>query len=167
VLSARNWKTAYRDERGVALIEMTVVLPVIMLIGFGVIEFAHYLFNYQLVQSGVRDAARYGASLPAAANSAEQTVQDGWIRSIAVTGQVSGGTSRLPAWSTAHVSLRRSTVANPVLSGGLRTYRAEGDVRVLTVSASVPYTSIGFLGFLGIDALTIDATQQERVSGGR
>lgn len=166
---ARNakWRRRAGGESGAALIELAVILPVVLLIGAGVIELANLMFNYQLVQNGVRDAARYGASLPFARDSAELAVQDGWIRNMAVTGQPAGGTSRLQGWSTAQVTISRRTVANPTLSGGLRSYRVDGDVQVLTVSARVPYPSLGFLGFLGLSSLSLSASQQERVLGSR
>jgi hypothetical protein len=148
--------------------ELSAMLPVVLLIGVGVIELSNLFFNYQLVQNGVRDAARYGASLPFAKDSTELGIQNGWIRNMAVTGQPTGGTSRLQGWTTAQVTITRQTIANPLLTGGLRSYRADGGVQVLTVSARVPYPSLGFLGFLGAEsALTLTASQQERVLGSR
>jgi len=53
-----------QGERGAALVELSIVVPLIAVLGLGVMEFANYFFNYQLVQNGVRDAARYAACLP-------------------------------------------------------------------------------------------------------
>lgn len=164
--SRDHWRKLRRDERGAALIELAAVIPVIMLLGLGVLEFANYLFNYQLIQNGVRDAARFAASLPY--DSANTGKNDAKIKNLAVTGLPSGGTARVSWWSTSNVTVSWSTVANPTLSGNLQTYRYSGAVPIVTVSANVPYTSLGFLGFLGLGtSINISASHQERVFGVR
>src|ERR1700742_295368 len=49
----------WRDEDGSALVEATVVVPMLISLFLGVFEFSWYLYNQQLVVSGLRDAARY------------------------------------------------------------------------------------------------------------
>lgn len=150
-------------ESGAALVEMSVVIPIVLAIGLGVIEFANYFYSYQLLQSGVRDAARFAASQTYPASSTQITA----IKNLAVTGRPTGGNPRVLWWSVDDVSVDYTTVANPKLSTGLSTFRYEGDVPVVTVSTSVPYESLGFLGFLGINSLNLHATHQERVTGER
>lgn len=48
-------------ERGAALVEMALVLPLLMLIVFGIIEFGTTYSNYLGLRDGVRNAARSGA----------------------------------------------------------------------------------------------------------
>lgn len=48
-------------ERGAALVEMALVLPLLMMIVFGVIEFGTTYSNYLGLRDGVRNAARSGA----------------------------------------------------------------------------------------------------------
>lgn len=160
----RPWRSINRDETGVALIELAVVLPILAVLSLGIMEFSNLYYKYQLVQNGVRDAARYAASLPYAPTDA---AQNGRIKNFAVTGQPSGGSRRISWWTAANVSVTWSTVANPALSGGLQSYRYSGDVPVVTVSASVPYSSLGFLGFLQVGSLTIKSSHKERVFGVR
>lgn len=48
-------------ERGAALVEMAIVLPLLMMIVFGIIEFGTTYSNYIGLRDGVRNAARSGA----------------------------------------------------------------------------------------------------------
>ena len=50
-----------KDQRGVAMIEMAAVLPVLLAIGLGVIEFGNAIYSKHLITNGVRDGARYAA----------------------------------------------------------------------------------------------------------
>ncbi|NOY98942.1 MAG: hypothetical protein GXP40_07040, partial [Chloroflexi bacterium] len=54
---------------GQSMVEFAIVLPILLLILFGIIEFGHLLFVYSSVVTASREAARYGS----AAGSA-----DGW-----------------------------------------------------------------------------------------
>lgn len=153
------------EERGAALIELSIVVPIITVLGLGVMEFANYFFNYQLVQNGVRDAARYAASLPY--DSTNTTQNDAAIKNLAITGVTTGGTQKVPWWSTSDVNVTWGTVTNAALGGGLQSYRYAGDVPVVTISTSVAYPSLGFLGFLGLGGITLQASHKERVFGVR
>lgn len=157
--------SAHRSgESGAALIEMAVVLPIVLTIGLGVIEFANYFYAYQMIQYGLRDAARYASSKPVATTTAELD----YIRNLAATGNPAGGTNRLSWWHAADVSVEYPTpVSNPTLSGGLRTYRYAGGVPRVIISTSVPYPSLGFLGYLKIGSITLNASHEERVLGAR
>src|ERR1700688_713852 len=48
----------YRDERGAALVEFTVVLPLILLLTFGVVQAGLMLWTQAGLQHGVEMAAR-------------------------------------------------------------------------------------------------------------
>ena len=102
-------RTAAGDESGAVLIEMAAVVPVIMLIGLGVLEFANFFYNYQLIQNGVRDAARFAASMPYPPSSTLPSE----VQNLAITGVPSGGTARVAWWASTDVSVTYSTVPNP------------------------------------------------------
>lgn len=48
------------DERGAALVELAIVLPVFLVLVFGMIDFGIAFSDYQNVRSGTREAARLG-----------------------------------------------------------------------------------------------------------
>ena len=63
-LFSRRGKTLWRSTDGTALVEATIITPVLIVLFFGVFEFSWYFYNQQLVEIGVRDAARYIARGP-------------------------------------------------------------------------------------------------------
>ena len=57
----RGRRRAQRGEHGSALVEFTIVMPLLMLLIFGVVEFGLAYSNKIAVRQGVREAARQGA----------------------------------------------------------------------------------------------------------
>lgn len=55
----RRARTA-RGERGAALVEFTIIAPILFVIIFGMIDFGIAFADYQNVRSGTREAARLG-----------------------------------------------------------------------------------------------------------
>lgn len=58
ILQFKNRKT-----QGQGIVEFAIVLPVVLLIVFGVIELGFLLFTYSSVNSAAREAARYGIAI--------------------------------------------------------------------------------------------------------
>ena len=55
------WRSRIKNQRGQALVEMALVLPILLLIVFGIVEFGR-IYTYQLqVNSVARQAARSAA----------------------------------------------------------------------------------------------------------
>src|SRR3954468_11121497 len=50
-----------RGERGAAMVELAIILPLFVVLVFGVIEFGLTYNNYITVRQGTREAARQGA----------------------------------------------------------------------------------------------------------
>ncbi len=48
-----------RESEGIASVEFVLVLPVLVLMLFGTIEFGRFLVDYQLANKSVRDSIRY------------------------------------------------------------------------------------------------------------
>jgi Flp pilus assembly protein TadG len=55
-------KMRFQGEQGAELIEFALVLPFILLLCLGTIEFGRAYYNYNILTKGVRDGARYAAS---------------------------------------------------------------------------------------------------------
>ena len=51
-----------RDEQGVQLLELAIVLPIMLLLFAGVAEFGRYFYEYTTLAKGARAGARYLAS---------------------------------------------------------------------------------------------------------
>ena len=150
------------------MVEMAAMLPFLLLLGCGVFEFGAFFYQYQMVQAGIRDAARYLArvsdpttsTMPCAA--AVLTAKESAAKNIAVTGVTSGGTNRVSWFSTSDVTISYLTVANP----NNALYRGPDPITIVQVNTSPNYPGVGFLSFLGLgSALTISLRHQERCIG--
>lgn len=51
-----------RNERGTAMVEMAIVLPIIILFFLGMIDFGRAIFLYNNLTNAAREGARFGAS---------------------------------------------------------------------------------------------------------
>lgn len=54
---------SYKKESAQGMVEFALVLPILLLVVFGIIEFGRLLFVYSSVTSASREAARYGAAV--------------------------------------------------------------------------------------------------------
>jgi Flp pilus assembly protein TadG len=149
-------KTFYKTDRGSALLEGAIILPVFLSLVCGVYEFGFYFYQQQLVAAGIRDAARF---LALTDNPNNPTYQLN-ARNIAVSGSTTGGIARVPGWTSSDVTVAISVVENPAAtaSGAM--------IQVVTVSTDFVDPSLGFLGLLGLTAPTISVSHQERYIGG-
>jgi Flp pilus assembly protein TadG len=133
-----------------------------MTMGFGAIEFGRLIYQQHLISNGVRDAARYASGLPPDGTYITQ------IKNVATNGVDSGGTQRVSYWDPAKVTVQYDTKPNGYTScGNTQCYRGPLDLPLVTVSTSVTYQSLGFLGFLKLGSITLKATHEERVIGVR
>jgi Flp pilus assembly protein TadG len=159
---------------------MALTMPILLVLMLGSFELGNYFLSEHVVQKGVRDAARYAARLklveddgtvnfsctgPTLGAGAEQNIQR-----VARTGDPAGTTTRLRGWTSdamTTVTLTCDTNAgDPYVNHGVfNGYPNSGAVPIITVSATVPYTT--FFGMLGIGALTrnLNAQSQSAVIG--
>jgi Flp pilus assembly protein TadG len=149
------------DEAGVAVVEATLTIPFLAALGFGLIEFGSIFYNFQLVQTGLRDAGRYLSRVP------DLSAAENDARRLATTGSiVAGQPARVKWWSADQVQISYRSVANPRdATTGLRNFRAGDTVTVVDVSTSVSYPGLGFLSSLGLGPITITAKHEERYIG--
>lgn len=100
-----QWLVRFRrDEQGVQLLELAIVLPIMMLLFAGVAEFGRYFYEYTTLAKGARLGARYLAS-----KSVMSTENDwqGNAKKIVVYGNVAGtGDPIMPGLSIANVDIQ-------------------------------------------------------------
>ena len=144
------------DDKGATLVELTVVLPVVLSIGLGAIEFGNLYHKYHLMTNGVRDAARFAAGL------AGDVCNDAALKlKVVQIAQKSGSDNGV--WSSGSTV----TVACTAHANTNNIYRGASTIHTVTVTATVPYQSLGFLGFFGLTSPTLTSRHQERVIGVR
>ena len=159
-----------RDRRGSAAVEMALVTPMLLVLVCGAADLGNYFLSEHALLNGVRDGARYASRLYPTNCVA---VTDDKTSPVAIatknlvrTNSVDGtGSPRLAGWTnndTVIVSVTCNT--NSTYRGGIYTASANG-VPVLTVSATVSYSSL-FKAF-GLTKTTINlkATAQAAVVG--
>ncbi len=91
-----------RDEQGVQLVELAIVLPIFILLFAATAEFGRYFYQYTTLAKATRAGARYLSN--AAVNSAEDTT----AKNIVVFGNANGtGSPIISGLTTANVVISR------------------------------------------------------------
>jgi Flp pilus assembly protein TadG len=94
-----------QNQRGVALIEFALVLPLLLVLTFMVTEFGRAIYQYGVLTKSVRDAARYLTIQTPNTKAAEAA-------NLVVYGTTTAGTTPLvPGLTTAMVSANWSAPA--------------------------------------------------------
>lgn len=156
-MQLRFLRQFFAAESGAALVEAAVILPVFLTLVGGVYEFSFFLYQEQLVTSGVRDAARY---LALTTDPTSVTNQSN-AKNLAVSGSIGGGAPRVAGWEPSDVSVSVASIDNAGAS-----YGGGPVVEVVTVSTSFVGHTLGFLGLLGLKSPTIRVYHQERWTSG-
>ncbi len=142
---SHNWKS----ESGVAAIEMAIVLPLLLLILFGIITFGTVFYNYIVITNAAREGARWGSinTLPAAGPT------------------VCGPTSALPSGPPANPCQVANSYTSDMLinyGGGTSTQTtttmvttgtAPATTSILTVTVTFNFEGIGFFKTMFADGL--------------
>jgi Flp pilus assembly protein TadG len=147
----------FGDNRGVAAVEAALTFPFLVAVSAGLFEFGSMFYNFQLMQTGVRDAGRYlsrVSDLAAAEESAKR---------LAVTGSILSGQKARVSWQ---VQISYRATANPRdATTGLGNYRAGDTVTTIRVSTTAPYQGMGLLPVIGLGTIPISASHEERYVG--
>src|SRR5260221_5406472 len=101
----------WRNRSGAALVEFTLVAPLLVTLAFGMLAFGRGLYQYQQVVNGVRDAARY---LAHQSNPSDSTLQS-QAKTLATKGCLTSCGSvplRVSNWNPADVSFSVTNIAN-------------------------------------------------------
>ena len=163
-------QSLWRSTDGSVLVEATVLMPVLIVLFFGVFEFSWYFFNQQLTEIGIRDAARYlarGPYLSAAnfigegTNPCDNATNKDAAKNLAVTGTTDGsGSARVKGWTIANVSISCAAFDNTGL-----TYAGPSTIYSVTVSTNFADPALGYFGLLGLGVPHLSASHTERSFG--
>ena len=100
-----QWLNRFRrDDQGVQLVELAIVLPILILLFGAVAEFGRYFYEYTTVAKGARTGARYLVSKSATSNANNWEAN---AKNIVVYGNTAGtGDPILPGLSVANVDVQ-------------------------------------------------------------
>jgi Flp pilus assembly protein TadG len=145
---------------------MALVTPLLIVLMFGAFELGNYFLSEHVVVKAVRDGARYasrqGFSSYTCPSTIDSTVVTN-VQNVTRTGAVSGGSTRLAGWtsnSTVTVSLNCTAIGS--YSG---IYKGMSNVPVVSVSATVPYSSLFNSVGISSASLTLNAASEIPVMG--
>lgn len=160
----RGVRHLFGNQSGAAAAEMAMILPVVLALIVTTFEGSYYLLCEHRVIKGVRDAARYAARLDRSFYTCPGgtfTGSTATIQNLARTGQLAGGTAKVPGWVNGDV-----TVAVSCASGIGGIYNSTGgNAPKVRVSTRLNYPSI--MGAMGFTQATIQigAAAQSPVIG--
>jgi Flp pilus assembly protein TadG len=160
----RSITLLWSDTEGSVLVEATVVVPFLVTLMFGLFEFSWYFHKQQLVESGVRDAARYLARVAQdGTNPCTLTTPVNFLaqaQNIAVTGVATGGSARVPGWTAGAVTISCSGFDNSA-----HNYDGASTIYIITASTSFADPALGYFGLLKVTAPNLSASHTERSLG--
>ena len=150
---------------------MALVTPLIIAFMFGTFEIGNYFYSEHVVATAVRDGARYASrhsfsDFPCGSAIGGTVVPD--TQNITATGAISGGVQRLAGWTNPATSVSVTFACDTTnASAGSGIYTGQtGGVRVVTVAATVNYTSLFYrVGLSNADTLKLYAQSQAAVVG--
>lgn len=152
-----------RRTDGAAILEMTLVMPVLMLLLGGFTEFGHMLYQHQVVETAARTSARFLARAPAIDQDPADGCADSGAgvahaaRNVAIYGNPTGtGTPRIAHWPAE--GLGTICVTGPIAGPVAGT-------EVVRVEVRLPYRDLGLMALTGITAPDLRAVHEERYSG--
>jgi hypothetical protein len=156
-----------RDNRASALVEGAIVVPVLIVLLFGIYEFSWFFYQQHVISFGLRDAARYLARSRDACivNSPNWGDAERNAKNLAATGSVAGGPPRVKGWTSALIVVNCSQIDNSSPLQGASPYRGGSVVYVVTVATKFSDPSLGFFDLLGLRSPVISVAHSERVIG--
>lgn len=161
-----------RDVSGAALVEFTLVFPLLLVFLAGLSELGFALHQQHIVQKAVRDAARYAARTNYALRSCPLSTQPEWAQmvtdttTVALRGNLASTAPLLiPTWDGSRgidVQVTEACFDPASTTPAIFSTTGAGNrIPVITVSASAPYAGVGFLSVVGLSAFEITAAHSE------
>jgi len=142
-----------QDTRASISVEAGLALPFLILLGMGAADYSNLLISHHKMQSSLTNAGTYlaRAGAPSALESR--------AKNLAVTGKMSGGTAKLPNWTTSDITIAYRTTVN---SGS--NYRGN-NIRVVKVSSALEYRGFGFVNAIVPGRVTLRDSFEARIEG--
>jgi Flp pilus assembly protein TadG len=153
------------DRSGAAMVEFTLIGPLLITLAFGLFAFGRGLYQYQQVVNGVRDAARYLAHQQSSLlyPTLDSTLQT-QAQNLATKGCLTSCSSvqlRVANWHPADVSFNITNVTNGTCSGKT-CYNGAAALHEVIVTTTVNYKDLGLLDGLGLPSIQFHVRHEER-----
>ncbi len=120
-----------RSQRGLAMVELVLTAPVLLLLMFATVEFSRMMIHYSAINDGVRGAARYVAGKALEGTNGQLVQGATWTtlvtqgKNMAVYGNVAGsGAPILPNLTVAQINVTANAASNNVTVVSTYPYQA-------------------------------------------
>ena len=138
-----------RCQRGLAMVELVMTAPILLLLLFGTVVFGEWLIQYSILNDAVRDAARYVAgkayngSTGALVQGSDWTTLMNQGQNLVVWGNVNGNASGtltplLPGLTVANISVAEDTANLNITVSTTGTVNTPGYTYRSLFGASMP-----------------------------
>ena len=158
----RGWSRLLHSEHGASAVEFALILPLLILLLFGLFEVGRMFWTCNIVSASVRDAARYAARVDMNCGGFANGADTANTQRLARTGTIDvGGTPVIQNWTNnASVAVNISCVSNA--SGTyLGIYEGAAQIPRVEVTAAAPFQT-SFLSLLpGLNLGTISVSHAE------
>ena len=146
-----------KSQKGATAVEFAIILPLLLLLIFGSIEFGLFLYNRHVITNAVREAARAGivVRIPRLSNNDIETIARNYCEQYLVT--FGAGTLNIPL-----PLLREDESGNPLGMDDEGKPILGGFGDVLIVEATYDYDWL-FLSNIGFGPTTIQAIARMRM----
>lgn len=151
-LRLRFCRAFWRQQEGVVLTEALIAVPFVTLFAAGILEFGNIMWERMQIDAGLRDAGRYLSRCRPTSGTYEASCTQATAKMIAFYGTQSpaaGAKPRVAGWNEPG-----DIAISPV--------DADGNI---TVSTAHNYETSPLFGWLGIEAITIRSSHEERYMG--
>jgi hypothetical protein len=152
--------TLPKQQRGTALIEFSILSPLLFLLLFGFTETGRLLYQQNQLTKQVTTGARYLARIPDAVNTGDCSIGPGWAAAVTsaqkLVAQSINGDPVLPGLAPSDVSFNviALNVSTPAC-----VIHAEADVDYITIFGDSPTP------FLNLGPVVLNTSAEERFLG--
>jgi len=152
----------FRDTTGAALVEFSLLLPMLVVImGFGS-EFGRAVYQIHVAEKGVKNAARYLARVPDIAGCTTSSFDGFALNAINVAQKGSFNNNaplKLSNWDAPNdITIEVDCVSNlPDAVTNVRPFFGGDQIPIITVRTAFDFNSIGMLDIIQL----LDPTQQD------
>jgi Flp pilus assembly pilin Flp len=133
-----------KNQKGATAVEFAIILPLLLLLIFGIIEFGLFLFNRHVITNAVREATRAGIviRIPRLSNDEIETIARNYCEQYLVT--FGAGTLNIPL-----PLLREDESGNPlgVDEDGNAILGRFGDILIVEATYDYDWLFLSNIGF--------------------
>ncbi len=152
-LRRRSMFHFWLNTEAAVLTETIIVVPFVTLFAAGILEFGNLFWERMQIDAGLRDAGRYLARCRPTSPTYTSTCSEATAKLIAFYGTQSPAANaalRVPGWGPTLTDI---------------TVNAVGADGTFTIQTAHPYEASPLFGLLGVGAITISASHEERYMG--